>query len=83
MRKAGFIFLPLLLAVGLVAVASPENPPAAHTLLQPDVAQLQARAKAGDAAAQLDLGKAYESGNGVPKNDGEAVKWYRLAAEQG
>ena len=25
----------------------------------------------------------YQYGNGVPENDAEAVKWYRLAAEQG
>ena len=25
----------------------------------------------------------YASGEGVPENDTEAVKWYRLAAEQG
>jgi hypothetical protein len=25
----------------------------------------------------------YDNGEGVPENDAEAVKWYRLAAEQG
>ena len=25
----------------------------------------------------------YDTGDGVPENDAEAVKWYRLAAEQG
>ena len=25
----------------------------------------------------------YDNGRGVPKSDAEAVKWYRLAAEQG
>ena len=25
----------------------------------------------------------YRKGEGVPENDAEAVKWYRLAAEQG
>ena len=25
----------------------------------------------------------YEHGEGVPKDEAEAVKWYRLAAEQG
>ncbi len=37
----------------------------------------------GDAAAQFSLGFMYINGHGVPKNDAEAVKWYRLAAEQG
>jgi len=31
----------------------------------------------------LNLGLMYEQGRGVPKNDAEAVRWYRLAAEQG
>ena len=31
---------------------------------------------------QLLLGDLYYNGRGVPQNDIEAVKWYRLAAEQ-
>lgn len=37
----------------------------------------------GDPDAQNRLGAAYAHGRGVPKDDGEAVKWYRLAAAQG
>ena len=33
--------------------------------------------------AQFNLGVMYEKGRGVPQDDAEAVKWYRLAAEQG
>ena len=33
--------------------------------------------------AQTNLGFMYSSGRGVPQDLGEAVKWYRLAAEQG
>ncbi len=36
-----------------------------------------------NAAAQYDLGMAYEKGQGVPQDYKEAVKWYRLAAAQG
>ena len=36
----------------------------------------------GAAAAQFDLGLMYENGQGVPQDYAEAVKWYRLAAEQ-
>lgn len=36
-----------------------------------------------DAAAQYNLGLAYHKGLGVPQDYEEAVKWYRLAAEQG
>ncbi len=35
------------------------------------------------AEAQLELGHIYRKGDGVPKNEAEAVKWYRRAANQG
>ena len=37
----------------------------------------------GDAIAQFNLGLTYDKGWGVPQNDAEAAKWYRLAADQG
>ena len=40
-------------------------------------------AKQGDVYAQFGLGRMYYNGYGVPKNDREAVKWFRLAAKQG
>ncbi|MCY4663019.1 MAG: tetratricopeptide repeat protein [Acidobacteria bacterium] len=40
-------------------------------------------AKAGDAEAQFNLGVMYTAGLGVPKDDIEALFWYRSAAEQG
>ncbi len=40
-------------------------------------------AEAGNAYAQVELGDLYFSGEGVPQDDTEAVKWYRKAAEQG
>ena len=40
-------------------------------------------AQKGDAAAQLRVGLAYESGKGVDKNLKEALSWYRKAAAQG
>ena len=39
-------------------------------------------ANTGDANAQFNLGMMYSSGRGVPRNDVEAVKWFRKAAEQ-
>ena len=42
-----------------------------------------AKAKAGDAESQFILGNMYDRGRGVPKDEKEAVKWYRKAAEQG
>jgi TPR repeat protein len=41
------------------------------------------RAEAGDAEAQFDLGFMYYEGEGVPEDHAEAVRWYRLAADQG
>jgi S1-C subfamily serine protease len=37
----------------------------------------------GDAVEQFNLGMAYSHGNGVPKSDIEAYKWFSLAAAQG
>ena len=37
----------------------------------------------GDADAQHNLGIMYASGRGVPEDDAEAARWYRLAADQG
>jgi TPR repeat protein len=41
------------------------------------------QAESRDAEAQQALGVMYENGIGVSENDQEAVKWSRLAAEQG
>ncbi len=43
----------------------------------------KARAERGDPVAQYNLGVCYDNGEGVAKNQVEAVKWYRKAAEQG
>ena len=48
-----------------------------------DLAGLQKQADSGDASAQLALGSAYESGNGVRQDPKQAAVWYRKAAEQG
>ena len=37
----------------------------------------------GDADAQYNLGLMYADGEGVPEDDAEAARWYRLAADQG
>ena len=49
----------------------------------PDVAGLRSLATEGDAAAQFDLGDRYFTGEGVPQDNGEALRWFRLAADQG
>ena len=50
---------------------------------QDDLDTLRQAAEQGDAAAQVNLGVMYAKGQGVLKDEAEAVKWYRLAAEQG
>ncbi len=49
---------------------------------RPSSTELTAAAD-GDAQAQFNLGLRYTTGRGVPRNDREAVGWYRKAAEQG
>ena len=48
-----------------------------------EIDALRARAEAGVAEAQLDLGFMYANGRGVPQDYEKAERWYRLAAEQG
>jgi TPR repeat protein len=40
-------------------------------------------AKQGNARAQFNLGVMFDHGQGVPQDDKEAARWFRLAAEQG
>ena len=46
-------------------------------------AALLAKAKAGDAAAQAQVGECYAQGNGVPQDYKQAAVWYLKAANQG
>ncbi len=39
------------------------------------------KTKAAEALCQI--GRCYETGDGVGKDEAKAVKWYRMAAEQG
>lgn len=43
---------------------------------------LLAKAKAGDATAQVQVGECYEDGKGVPRDGEQAAEWYRKAADQ-
>jgi TPR repeat protein len=44
--------------------------------------EFQPLAQAGDAAAQFYLGLMYQLGLGAARDDAQALKWLRLAAEQ-
>lgn len=65
----------LLLAASLGVVA-----PAGAA---PDLTALQAKAQAGDAEAQFQLGEAYRAGKGVAADPETAIMWYRRATAQG
>lgn len=81
------MFVPGVLVLVLAQVGSSSaGQPATADSGKPsssEIAQLHSKADAGDATAQVRLGRAYQDGNGVPQSDDEAVKWYRKAAEQG
>ena len=65
----------VLLAVLLLsAVAVAEDKPATFK-------EVKASAEGGDRNAQNSLGVMYANGRGVPRDDVEAVKWYRKAAD--
>jgi len=52
-------------------------------LAQDDLESLRQAAEQGDAEAQFRLGFMYANGRGVPEDDAEAVRWYRLASVRG
>jgi len=45
--------------------------------------ELRKLADQGDADAQWDMGYRYHNGQGVPKDDAQAVRWFQRAADQG
>ena len=74
----------LMLGGLMLALLSTTAPGCVGEQMSPAViAQFKKDAAAGDAKAQNALGFMYTSGKGVPKNNVEAVQWYRLAAAQG
>ena len=52
-------------------------------LAQPDLEDLRRRADEGYVRAQYNLALMYDTGQGVPEDNLEAVRWYRKAADQG
>ena len=71
-----------VLAALTMALACAEGEPA-QAPLPPELVALMNRAEAGDPAAQIELGDHYESGDVLERDDAEALKWYREAAQQG
>jgi hypothetical protein len=73
-RATRFVAVVAVLAALALCVPVQAQTPAADAL--------RVRAEAGDAVAQYNLGVSYANGRGVPQDDAEAVRWYRLAADQ-
>jgi len=65
------VLLPLMFAIMPLVSGAAQN----------DVSALKQKAVAGDAAAQVQLGMTYALG--VPRDSREAMKWFKMAADQG
>ena len=73
----------LAAAILFLPGATARGQSAARDLAQKkSIADLKEIAYAGDANAQVQLGVIYLTGNGTAKDDAEAVKWLRKAADQ-
>src|ERR1700683_3259410 len=66
-----FAFVPLIVSISCNAIAQ-----------TPDIAKLTQQAESGDAKAQLGLGIAYFTGQGISKDYAQAALWIRKAADQ-
>ncbi len=71
--------LPLILATCLLAPPLAGQPGTRSA----ELTTLRAKAQAGDAAAQFELGDRCHFGRGLLRDHAAAARWYRLAAEQG
>ena len=74
-----FLITLFLCAASLLPQAMTAEPAGAGKSFQ----EAKIEAEKGDAAAQFNLGFMYRDGDGVPKDEAEAVKWFRKAADQG
>ena len=74
-------FLVVLLFCGMLGCATKEGP---EPLLLPEdpPAELVERGRAGRLDAQLELARGYEFGAAWQRNARQALRWYRMAAEQ-
>src|SRR5258707_8576423 len=77
--KASRLIFTLLLASSVAVVQLAAQQTKAD---QKPIEEVKAKAEAGDAESQVELGRRYDKGEGVVKDQVEAVKWYRKAAEQ-
>ena len=78
------LFVLLMMCPGQVT-ADLDDGVAAYELsdFAPALREFCSAAQQGDARAQYMLGLMHENGRGVPANNTDAMKWYRMAAERG
>jgi TPR repeat protein len=72
-----------LLPPAQVVVSEPADPAPDQIASAAPITELQAKAGAGDAAAERDLGLKYLAGDGVESNEAEAARWLIGAAYKG
>ena len=77
--KASRLIFTLLLASSVAVVQLAAQQTKAD---QKPIEEVKAKAEAGDAESQVELGRRYDKGEGVMKDHAEAAKWYLKAAEQ-
>jgi putative methionine-R-sulfoxide reductase with GAF domain len=65
------------------AAKAPSNPPPPPAAATGGLEGIRKLAEQGDPAAQFSLGARYATGEDVPQDYAEAVRWFSLAAEQG
>src|SRR6476620_10398429 len=65
------------------ATPAPSSSERAANKEQQGLAALKQRAESGDVKAQVQIGLAYASGDGIEADGTQAVKWFRKAADQG
>src|SRR5512139_2231427 len=87
-RIALQVMIAFVLALALAATASAgamEDGFAAYQSKEYDkaIGIWRPLAESGDAGAQFRIGTMYAEGLGVTRDDAEAAKWFRRAAEQG
>ncbi len=78
-----FLQIVQIAALSVVLLAPARCPAGVAVSHSVSVTDLQARAEAGDPAAQVRLGELYFTGEGAPFDKAEAARWYRVAAAKG
>lgn len=83
MRIIGRFLLGLLPLILILSTATQTAAQSTTVTTKTNIAKLIKQAESGDKFAQYDLGVAYAKGEGISKDEVQAVHWYHKAAEQG